>query len=395
MVAADYQPDGGEAWDYLTQYDFVAEALDKPFDEEMVDYIIEKYDELPATSPGRVRSRTQALDQSKKLDTVHVSLGELELERKAALEEYLAMCAACDADVYRFREKVLEGELLSEDQARGLLKSPAAAILETRQFKGWGVPIVGHTAEVKSYESKLLLQGYEYLATLAVYPPGITPEVQMVPLLGTTHAGERRPVVLEFPDEEGRVAGRMVWSISLLGELKKVAEKLSERYRWHPAQAAWYVLTGEIPAVPALTVTRSFSSSMYHSEALITIEASPLLSSRTVEQAYRKAQVETLGSSGGRRSGEKNLKLLRFVIERTEPLGMLEEGKRPPGAPEHMTELELVTNLHYMKAPKGKELVSEWNATYPQWSYGDDTRRFWRDYHRIRKSVAFGPPYKP
>jgi hypothetical protein len=42
-----------------------------------------------------------------------------------------------------------------------------------------------------------------------------------------------------------------------------------------------------------------------------------------------------------------------------------------------------------------REIKERRNATYPQWRYGDDTRRFWRDYNRIRKAVAFGPPYKP
>jgi hypothetical protein len=383
-----------EAWAYLEKKGYVGEALEKPFDEDMVEYIIKEFDDLPEKAQRGGSSRRQAMVQSGGRDTVQVPLGEVELEHQAALEEYLAMCAACDVDVYRFREKVLEGHLLAEDQARELLKSPAAALMETRLFKGWKVPIVGHTAEVKSYESELVHQGTSYVATLAVHPPGITREVRMVPWPGASHADKQRPVVLEFPDEEGRIVGRRVWSISLLGELKGVGEKLSERYRWHPAQAVWFVLTGEIPAVPALTVIRSFPSSMYHYDTLITVEASPWVSSRTVERAFRKAQIKTLESGGGRPLGKKNLKLLRFVIERMEPLGMLEDGKRPSRAPEGMAELELVTQLWYMKAPKGKELVSEWNETYPQWSYGDDTRRFWRDYNRTKKSVAFGPPYQ-
>ena len=118
------------------------------------------------------------------------------------------------------------------------------------------------------------------------------------------------------------------------------------------------------------------------------------MSSRTVQRAFRKAQIKTQGSDGGRSLGEKNLKLLRFVIERMEPLGLLKEGKRPYGAPEGLVEIELVTHLWYVKAPKGKELANEWNRTYPQWSYKDDTRRFWRDYNRIKKAVAFGPPYQ-
>ena len=137
---------------------------------------------------------------------------------------------------------------------------------------------------------------------------------------------------------------------------------------------------------------------MYHHpdrDVLITIEASPWISSRSVARAFRKAQIKTLGSGAGSSPGEKNLKLLRFVIERTDPLGMLEAGSRLPKDPMHRTEDELITNLQYVKVPEGKELVKEWNEMYPEWSYGGDTKNFWRDFNRIRKSVAIGPPYAP
>lgn len=340
--------------------------------------------------------RSQAVSRARNKEPIRVFLNDIENERKAALEEYLAMCAACDIDVYRFREKVLEGQPLAENEARELLKSPAAALIGTRLFKGWKVPIAGHSAEVISYERVLIPPGFEeYTATIVIDPPGITRTVGMPTLANIADADEQRPVVLEFPDEESRIVGREVWSTSLLGELRKLGEKLSERYRWQPAQAVWFVLTGEIPAIPALTVTRSFPSSMYHSDTLITVEASPWVSSKTVERAFRKAQIKTLGSSGGRPPSEKNLKLLRFVIERIEHLGTFEEGKMPPEAPDHMVGLELVAQYPwYRKMPNGKELVGEWNETYPQWSYGDDTRRFWRDYKRIKKIIAFGPPYE-
>jgi hypothetical protein len=232
----------------------------------------------------------------------------------------------------------------------------------------------------------------------------------MSPWPGGSHPEKRRPLVLKFPDEESGVANHEVWSVSLLGELREVGEKLHKRYRWHPAEAVWFVLTGETPAVPALTVTRYFPSSMYHHpdrDVLITIEASPWISSRSVARAFRKAQIKTLGSGAGSSPGEKNLKLLRFVIERTDPLGMLEAGSRLPKTPEdeptepeqtpegEPTELELIINLRYVKVPEGKELVNEWNETHPEWSYGGDTKNFWRDFNRIRKSVAIGPPYAP
>ena len=217
----------------------------------------------------------------------------------------------------------------------------------------------------------------------------------MVTWSGTPQTDNQRLVELDYLDEEGKVRNVQVWSISLLGELREIGEKLSERYRWQSAQAVWFVLTGEIPAVPALRVTRSFPSSMYHHDALITVEASPWVSSKTVEQAFRKAQVETLGSRGGRRIGKKNLKLLRFVIEHIESLRMLQVGRRPSDDPDQLTkEFELVINLPYMKVPNLKELVRGWNATYPDWSYKKGTSRFWRDYKRARKIVAFGPHYQ-
>jgi hypothetical protein len=391
-----------EAWTYLRDRGYVEEALELPFDDhdQPVEYIIKEVDALAAASPGGGARRTQAIRSNRGPETVQVSLGASELARQGALEEYFAMCAACDFDVYRFRKKVLGEQLLSKDQAWDLLKSPAAALVETRFFESWGIPIVGHTAEVKSYESDLLPWGRRHVATLTIDPPGITREVSMSPLPAGPHQHERRPLVLKFPDGESGVANHEVWSVSLLGELREVGEKLHKRYRWHPAEAVWFVLTGETPAVPALTVTRYFPSSMHHHpdrDVLITIEASPWISSRSVARAFHEAQIKTLGSGAGSSAGEKNLTLLRFVIERTDPLGMLEAGSRIPKTPEKgkPTELELIINLQYVKVPGGKELVKEWNELNPQWSYGGDTRRFWRDFNRIRKSVAIGPPYAP
>jgi hypothetical protein len=48
--------------------------------------------------------------------------------------------------------------------------------------------------------------------------------------------------------------------------------------------------------------------------------------------------------------------------------------------------------------PNGKSLVREWTETHPQWAYktsGDlNTRLFWRDFKRILKTIAAGPPYQ-
>jgi hypothetical protein len=381
-----------EAWAYLGEKDYVQDALLMESDGKAVDFIVNEFDALPAASP--VRGDGGSRGGKKRTDTVEVSLSDLEVERKQALEEYLAMCGACDADVYLFRKKVLGGQLLSEKEAYKLLKSPAAALLETRLFRERNIPIVGHTAEVTNYKRDLVPQGPRYEASVAVNPPGITQDVSMTTWAGTTITDKRRPVAIEFPDEEGRTVGAEVWSVSLLGDLCELGEKLSDRYRWQPAEAVWFVLTGETPTVFVLQATRTFWSSMYHHDTLITIDASPWVSSKTVEKAFREAQIKTIGTKGGRPPGEKNLRLFRFVTERIDPLGLLEEGTRRTGAPEHTREVELVANQWYMKIPEHMNLVREWNETYPEDSYDIGTGRFWRDYKRIRKTVAHGPPYQ-
>jgi hypothetical protein len=230
-------------WTILRDLQYVEDALLKDSLEEAVEVIIDAYDEFNAAFGGRSDGRSQGGDR--RTDTVDVALSDLELERQAALEEYLAMCATCDIDVYRFRERVLEGDLLAENEARDLLKSPAAALIESRLFKWWKIPFVGHTAQVNSYARDLVPPGFaEYTATIAVDPPGTTYTVGMPTLANIAHADEQRPVVLEFPDEQGRIVGREVWSISLLGQLRELGKKLSDRYRWQPAQAVWFVALG-------------------------------------------------------------------------------------------------------------------------------------------------------
>jgi hypothetical protein len=124
-----------------------------------------------------------------------------------------------------------------------------------------------------------------------------------------------------------------------------------------------------------------------HIDATIFIVASPWVSTRTVTRAYRKVQTEILGSRGGKPPSEKNLTLFRFVIERMQSMS------------EPAAEAIASREPGHARMPEGKELVREWNKTYPQWKYktsvGDPhTRWFWKDFKRILKTIAVGPPYQ-
>ena len=64
----------------------------------------------------------------------------------------------------------------------------------------------------------------------------------------------------------------------------------------------------------------------------------------------------------------KNLVLLGFVSERIDSRG---------------------------RRPKGSVVVAEWNEEYPGWSYGQDTRTFWRDYNRVYNPVLEQAGFSP
>jgi hypothetical protein len=383
-----------EGWALMREGDYVGDALEQDFDEEKIEYIIEKYDKHKAAF-GKTRVRRQTPDQER--SEVPVSLREWELERKAAFEEYAAKHAACDDGVRWFRDRVLGGRLLTAEQARDLILSPAARFLEVNKFEcgGGDVPLVAHRATLKGYEPK---SGNDrevrHRATVAVDPPGMTETVE------NTFYDPLRPVpkrprfkdgtdgqALYYVNERGRARKVSVWEQSLLESLRGLSERLAQWYRWEPAQATMFVLTGEIPAVPALKVGTSVKhvAELYpaktatpeYIDATITIVASPWVSEERVKNHYRKAKIEVMGTSGGKPSSRKNLKLFRFVTERVDPT---------------------ITRGH-TKMPNGKTLVSEWNEAYPDWAYmtsvGDlDTRRFWRDYNRIKRTIAVGPPYQ-
>lgn len=393
-----------EAWATLLEDGYVEAALERNFDEEAVDYILEKFDRYDAAF-GRKVNRTQTADRER--NAVTVSLSESELERKAAFEEYAATCAACEDGTRRFRNSVLGDRLLTAEQARALVRSPAAQFFKANyfEFREGDIRLIGHQATLVHYDREEGKDGKGWHhATVYVDPPGISKTVEKpsyaVPRSaikgpGRTDIGDGR--ALHYVNERGRARKVPVWDWSPLEQLRSLSEELAQRYRWEPAQSTMFVLTGEIPAVPALRVTKWFRSSEQilddatwiteHLDATIDVTAAAWVPSTTVAKAYRKAQIEVLGSSGGKPPGQKNLRLFRFVTERMQPLS------------EAATDAGALKASGRTKMPLGKDLVREWNRAHPQWAYetsvGDlNTRLFWRDYKRIKKTIAVGPPYR-
>jgi len=77
-------------------------------------------------------------------------LSPYEQERADILSRYYAWAVANlqRGVVRRFRDMMLEGTVLSWNQARALLDSPAPWFLSHEQFKALGVPLIGHSSRI-------------------------------------------------------------------------------------------------------------------------------------------------------------------------------------------------------------------------------------------------------
>jgi hypothetical protein len=335
------------------------------------------------------RERGQAPRRVPTREEYSSRLGQLERERAEAFEEYLAHIATADPRVYRFRERMLGGRLLTPEQARSFVHSPATRFFTRGLFEQCGIPLVGHSVELEGYERKREGARVKRRAVVRVEPPGVSQVVQT----------SRSPQGLAFVNENGRADYVEVWNQSVLDRLRKLSGSLAAGYLWQEAQATWFVLTGTVPAVPPVRAWRQPKVHMRYSYDTITLEVATWVPPQVVQAAFREARRQLWGKKHKNRPiGEKNLKLLRFVLKRTDPIGRLKEEREPD--PIWTTE-EIMASMGYEKRPTGRELVGEWNRTewvreHPEWSYDPgESRNFLRDYHRARRKVAYAPRPEP
>jgi hypothetical protein len=293
---------------------------------------------------------------------IEPEVGRYESLRAAVLSEYLAKMATIDPEVVRFRNEVLDGEVLTSAEANTFLSSPASRFLTREVWQSLGIPIQ-HTATLVEEERFPTESGLSHFVQVRIDPPGvmealfwdIPSHIPVEKSYGylTCQVGDGLPKRVSF------------WPHSVLGNLRKLCKELVKAHPWDIDEATWFVLTGEPPLVrPIRARTPSSWKPGIRAYTTISLTVEPWVPPETVEAAYRQLQKQVIGGKAGR-IGDKNLNLLRFVAERADAAG---------------------------KLPKGHALVEEWDKKWgqerPQWSYGPDTRRFWRDFRDVQKSVT-------
>lgn len=363
------------SWAYLAELGFVEDALGRNFDDEAVAFIVEEFDKLAAASPGSSNSggRPKGAAENKQLEMLHFEpdLDEYEVERGKAYEEYLAKVASLvekaattrrsavgdprRLSVADYREEILGDKTLSSDEARGFLKSPAAAMLENDEFRISGIPPV-HTATSEVIGSGEDERGFYESIKLSIDPPSMA--------IYPVYVRPGRPTEeLQFPGRDGKTEAVSVRPLSVLGELLELVDHLYRFTLWERADIAWFVLTGETPPLPPLQVHRSMMYSRHYASREIVLRVSPWVHEKTVTKAYKAIQSRTLGHIN-QPMGKKNLALFRFLVERLDPVDLLSGGRMPDGS----------------------KLLAEWNSMHPEWKI-NETKNFWRDFHNAKKVI--------
>jgi hypothetical protein len=183
---------------------------------------------------------------------------------------------------------------------------------------------------------------------------------------------------LDFRNEEGEDDFMAVQRDSVLGELQRLASRLAEQFPWREVQATWFILTGEPSLVPPVTGRYTLRPVRVHLEPSgdterftygeVIISAAPWVSEKIVAEAYYNLQSRILRSGQNRPLERRRLELLRFVIQRENPLKLTRARRRRIG----------------------KELVEAWDRKHPNWIYGDNpqpTSTFWEAYNDAERQL--------
>jgi hypothetical protein len=332
---------------------------------------------------GAKRRRRAGRKPQQVRESFEIQFSDYAKVRAAALSEALANEAASYPAIRRFREEVLGRKLLSSEQARRLVTSPAVRYFWFEWFKEWGIPVVGHAARVVTTGSHVSAFDWKTLSaimsgfnpyihsyhTVHVDPPGAQKRV-----LYAHHEDVKPPEGFNVDkqyyfstdpeDEFGRPSPQKTLRYfggdgirevrmlpgSLLDWLRGLTSLLAGRYGWSQEEAVHFILTGHMPQIQPLKVSTNLLTGYRNNPPVwnINLEVAPWMPAKEVTKAFQEIQQQILqGDSGKEHLSLKKIALFRFVKEQTAGSGEDQDWQ---------------------------ELVNRWNQTYDEntgWHYGE------------------------
>ena len=319
------------------------------------------------TSGTKVPYITEEVTETEKAPALRAE----ETLRAEVFEECLAQIAASDPNVIEFRKAVLGGRsrLLKPEEALKLIRSPAAQALSRALFEELKIPVLDHEAELRGQKFNVPEDPWKrHLAMIFTDPPGDTIRAWSLP------DSKQRMVMLDFVNENSRADRCWVFNGSLLGDLHELGGQLAERFSWQRVQAVRFVLTGEPPAVPPISLRYRVEEDEDFKRGVVTLSVATWMSAETVDAVFRDIQRRMLGDINNRQLDTKTLELLRFVMKKENYLNLSRARRRKWG--ETLVKAWDKENLHHAYS-KRKQPTSD----------------FWKDYSR-GKQLLLSPKYK-
>jgi hypothetical protein len=265
---------------------------------------------------GGSRDMLEAEERDTKKHIGELDVRELVSDRTRAMAGAMSALFAIIGDqlpeVTAFRERVLPGRFFTADEAHALIASYAARTLSPSQFEDWGIPFVGHHAEVldTAHRGENFNPVDDWM-TIRVDPPGITKTVRYAyPREGDQNtrcmvrSGAVIPIHTFFPiDSHGaHVYPSWLWPGSVVDELYELSVELADAFDWpggskanltgtrpRSESAAWFVLTGEAPQVRPIDARweQKHGSTRLNPQWRIHLTIPPWLPEEEVLQAFR------------------------------------------------------------------------------------------------------------
>jgi hypothetical protein len=361
-------------WEDAVEGGYVRDALtDAKGREELLEFLRERmrFYRRMKTWEGSPIDTEQREDAGEEDESFYAQLGVKETRRAEVVEEYVAKVAACEGRVFAFRKRFLGGTVLSPAQADALITSPAAAFLPLEYFTPFGesrIPLLNHSATLRTDPPKGD-EGGSYSLSIFVQPPGETFSVAV-----------QRTERLLCIDEEGQTEETLVEDRSVLEGLRRLSNYLAAEYPWQEAQATWFVLTGEPPALSAARGRVSRGSAAPYAEIVMTVQ--PWVPADTVRQFYGQLQGQ-VRTSRPRALSERNLAVFRFVVGQQEVKPYSDNAPASELTRRH-------PKLMTLEQPSWRVMLKRWNGHLPaghRWHYRY-VRNFQRDFRRAAQAIV-------
>ncbi|HEV2582222.1 MAG TPA: hypothetical protein VGT44_15305, partial [Ktedonobacteraceae bacterium] len=119
--------------------------------------------------------------------------------------------------------------------------------------------------------------------------------------------------ILQYPGLDGWARSIPTADGGVLERLRRLSDRLAEKYKWQHGQATAFVLTGGVPLISPIIITVSTNSRPLFSRIMLDVD--PALSPKELILYYRRNRRKTL-TARHRNLSEKHMQLALFDSRR-------------------------------------------------------------------------------